>query len=271
MVLEGQADGGGLFSNVSSTACTPFFYGNYVQVAMNTNSRITLTLSSGGVEEYVVTSLPSLYLRGIFHMGPQFCEWGGKLQIECATTGLVGTLGFTTAGFFGTGQRHRIKGSVDAVAHNQGKTSTFYSIAGAWNARVVATRAGSTEEVELIRAPDGEAERPAELRELPETLPYTMPSYSLAWPRHSRRVWRDLSEAIAREDWALARAMKNKVEDGCRAEKAQMQNAKEEWEPAFFVETTSAVKVGKQSVWSIRESAFARAFNAEGLPPCRNM
>merc|ERR1712032_589011 len=208
--------------------------------------------------EYVIASLPSLYLRGVLGMGPQFCEWGGKMRIECACTGLVGSIDFKTTGLFGSGQRHRIKGSVGAVSQHRGKTANFYTISGAWNTRVVATRVGSTEEMELLRTPDGETERSAERRELPPVLPYTMPSYSLAWPRHSRQVWKDLNEAIANEEWALARAAKSKVEDGRRAEEAQMQNAGEKWEPAFFVETTSAANVGKEKIWCVREGAFAR-------------
>jgi len=204
-------------------------------------------------------------------MGPQFCEWGGKLQIECATTGLVGSIDFKTAGRFGAGQRHRIKGSVDVVAHNRGKTHQLYSISGAWNARVLATRTGSTEEVELLGSPEGEAEQPAERRKMPEVLPYILPSHSLAWPRHSHLVWRDLSEALASEDWALARAAKSKVEDGRRAEASQMQKAGEAWTPAFFDGNAAAVNADEQSVWSIREDAFARAFNAEGPPHCRGV
>jgi hypothetical protein len=272
MAVEGQADGGGSFVNRSSTACTPLFYGNYVKVAMNTNSMIQLTLPSGGMEEeYVITMFPSLYLRGVLGMGPQFCEWGGKMQIECVSTGLVGSIDFKTAGRFGSGHRHRIKGSVDVLAHNQGKTHSLYSISGAWNMRVTATRTGSKEELELIGSPDAGAERPAERRELPEVLPYSLPSYSLAWPRHSHQVWRELSDALVSENWALARAAKSKVEDGRRAEAAQMRNAGEAWEPAFFDGTPAAANVGEHSIWNIREDAFARAFNAEGLPPCRNL
>jgi len=160
---------------------------------------------------------------------------------------------------------------VDVVAHNRGKTHQLYSISGAWNARVLATRTGSTEEVELLGSPEGEAEQPAERRKMPEVLPYILPSHSLAWPRHSHLVWRDLSEALASEDWALARAAKSKVEDGRRAEASQMQKAGEAWTPAFFDGNAAAVNADEQSVWSIREDAFARAFNAEGPPHCRGV
>jgi len=271
VAVQGQTDGGGLFFNVSDTACTPLFYGNYVKVAVSSNSTIQLTLPSGGIlEEYVITSFPSLYLRGILGMGPQFCEWGGKLQIECAATGLVGSVDFKTTGIFGSGTRHQVSGSVD-VAHNSSKNLRLYSISGAWNSRVVATRKGSTEEVELLGPPDREAEQPTERQDLPAVLPYTMPGYSLSWPRHSRQVWKDLSEALASKDWARARAAKSQVEDGRRAEAAQMKRAGETWSPAFFNEPASVGKADKQGIWTVREGAFDLAFNAEGPVPCRNL
>eukprot|EP00967_Tisochrysis_lutea_P148300 scaffold283058_cov33-Tisochrysis_lutea.AAC.1 len=261
---EGQSHGGS-FRLAVSTIAVPTFCGNYVEVSMKIfGSRMEFTLPNGDIEIYVITSLPSVYLRGVMGMGASFCEWAGELRVECEAIGLVGSIIYKPAGFFGRGERHLVSGSVKAL-HGNMKLS---DISGDWTRKVVAKILPGGEEVELLPAPENGEARPAEMFKLPTELPYVVPAHSRQWERHPETVWRDLTAALLAKDWNTARAAKATVEQGRREERKAMTQASEQWETVFFRPDTQ--KQGDVSVpWLVREGAFDRAFDPNEKQPCK--
>lgn len=267
---EGKGDGGS-FLQVSSTTSTPIFYGTYVEVRFRVlDISTTVTLSNGSVETCVVTSLPSLCLRGVMGVGSCFTEWAGDLVIECKETGLVGRITYHSAGFFARSDgRHNVSGSV-AHMKGSGRGTQLCKISGNWTQRVVAEMADSLAEVELLpAAPHGKA-RDAELADLPESPPYHLPAHSLTWDRHPHNVWDGLVAAIRQHDWAVARENEAVVESLREKELKLIEVKKERWEPSFFCQReVSANESSSTAPWMLRDGAFQQAFDVKAEQPCK--
>ena len=264
--VEGHAGPAG-FRHYGASGAVPIFRGNSVEVRMvpQPGGGTVLTLEDGTDEQYRVKTLPSMCLRNVLGVGKAFCEWVGDLEVEGVSSGLVGRVSFQAAKMFNSASAHRVAGSVsvgDAM-----NAPTLYQIAGAWTGRVVATATHGGDEVELLAALPGGAERPTGMADLPRPPPYDLPPHSLSWERHPHAVWSELTAALREQNWSSARAAKRSVEEGRRAENAAMAEAGVAWTPAFF----EAIALPGADAWILRDGALDKAFDPDAEQPCRGL
>jgi hypothetical protein len=259
--------GGGSFLQVTSTTSIPVFYGTYVEVRFEIlGIKSTVCLPDGTTETYVIKSIPSIFLRGVLGVGSSYTEWGGELVAECLETGLVGTIKYHTAGFFGSGERHLVSGSVCRNGTKQ--TDQLCEISGNWTQRVVATMPNGQGKFEMLPAPlNGEA-RMAARTELPDPLPYLLPPHSLKWARHPNSVWGELTAALRARDWNAARSLEIAAEERRKRELSRLES-EGGFEPAFFriIEVPPGGNAAA-APWTLCDEAFKRAFDPMAEQPC---
>lgn len=261
--------GGGSFLQVTSTTSVPVFYGTYVEVRFEIMSiKSIIRLPDGTTETYVIKSIPSIFLRGVLGVGSCYSEWGGELVTECLETGLVGTVKYHTAGFFGRGELHRISGSVSRLGSTDQKDE-LCQIAGNWTQRVVASFPDGQDEFEMLPAPPTGEARLAARSELPDPLPYRLPPHSLKWARHPHMVWGELMAALRARDWSAARSIEAATEERRKTELSLVRSEGMS-QPAFF-RMGEVPKDGKSAVapWTLCDEAFKRAFDPRTEQPCR--
>ncbi|XP_070063042.1 oxysterol-binding protein-related protein 8 isoform X8 [Drosophila virilis] len=186
------------FSITCSILAKSKFYGNSTSAVLEGTA--TMTLLPRG-EIYTATT-PYAHCKGIL-MGTLSMELGGKINIECENTGYKTELEFKLKPFLG---------GADATNVVVGKIKlgkeTLATIQGHWDKECRLKDLKTGEEILLFKAD-------ADMRSKRLTR-YLVPMEKQL-PTESERLWRLVSEAIAREDQVAATEEKTVLEESQRA------------------------------------------------------
>ncbi|XP_004834987.1 oxysterol-binding protein-related protein 11 [Heterocephalus glaber] len=163
-------------------------------------------------EEYTF-SLPCAYARSILTV--PWVELGGKVGVSCAKTGYSASITFHTKPFYG-GKLHRVTAE---VKHNLSNT-VVCRVQGEWNGILEFTYSnGETKCVDLTRlAVTRKRVRPLEKQD----------------PFESRRLWRNVTEALSHAEMDKATEHKRALEERQRAEERLRAEAGAAWRTRYF-------------------------------------
>uniref|UniRef100_A0A671KPL5 Oxysterol-binding protein n=1 Tax=Sinocyclocheilus anshuiensis TaxID=1608454 RepID=A0A671KPL5_9TELE len=147
-------------------------------------------------EEYTF-SLPSAYARSILTV--PWVELGGKVNVNCTTTGYSAIITFQTKPFYG-GKLHRVNAE---VKHNP-TNSVVCRVQGEWNGVLEFTyTSGETRVLDVTK--------------LPVTRKRVRPN-ELQGPYESRRLWQHVTESLKERDMDKATEQKRFLEERQRKE-----------------------------------------------------
>ncbi|TFY80784.1 hypothetical protein EWM64_g3222 [Hericium alpestre] len=192
------------------------FLGNSVSTTLEGENRILL-LGRADDGEYVVT-MPNMYARGIL-FGKMVLELGEACEARNDKLGLYADIEFKTKGFF--------SGTYNAVAGRvRKKDAEIGEISGKWS-HVMEYKDMRTGKKRVLFDVDkgGAKVAPKWVGPLEEQAPY-----------ESRRLWKELTEAIQRKDMDAATAAKTKVEDAQRELRKLREESRDMHRSRFFVE-----------------------------------
>eukprot|EP00128_Syssomonas_multiformis_P013672 Colp12_sorted_trinity150504_noHs@21655 len=163
-------------------------------------------------EEYVLT-YPTAYGRSIFTV-PKM-EFGGKTVVECKHTGYSAEVEFKTKALFG-----REMNGVHCEVREKGNKKLGV-IQGKWNETMTFVKPDKTssEYFNIATAPHAEKQ----CRPLDQQLPH-----------ESRRMWADVTDALARHDIKAATEAKERLENRQRKEAAERKEKNETYVPKHF-------------------------------------
>jgi len=173
----------------------------------------TLHLTAYPDEVYEI-SLPSAYARGIL-WGQLLMEMVGKVIISCPNTGYEATLEFCAKPWIG-GEYNRITGSVKRNNH------TTHTINGKWDSKIE-IRSSKTKKTDILWDPQGKKPYEKNVRPIEDQL-----------PNESRRLWLEVSNALAEKDQVKATDEKTKLEEAQREGARDRADRSLEWEPKLF-------------------------------------
>lgn len=190
------------------------FLGNSVSTTMEGENRVTLLgVPSDG--EYVIT-MPNMYARGIL-FGKMVLELGDTCTAKNEKNGVFCDLEFKTKGFF--------SGTYNAIAGRIRKgTTDIGEVSGRWSHVMdfKSTKSGA-KRVLFDAVKDGQ-----------NVSPKWVPPEDEQEPNESRRLWQDLTTAIAHKDMEAATDAKSAVEDAQRERRRHMEENGQKHEPRFF-------------------------------------
>lgn len=163
-------------------------------------------------EEYTF-SLPCAYARSILTV--PWVELGGKVGVTCTKTGYSASITFHTKPFYG-GKLHRVTAE---VKHNASNT-VVCRVQGEWNSVLEFTYSnGETKCMDLGRlAVTRKRVRPLEKQD----------------PFESRRLWKNVTEALSRAEMDLATEHKRALEERQRAEERLRAESGTPWSTRYF-------------------------------------
>lgn len=203
------------FSITCSILAKSKFYGNSTSAVLE--GAATMTLLPRG--ECYTAGTPYAHCKGIL-MGTLSMELGGKINIECENTGYRTELEFKLKPFLG--------GS-DAINVVTGKIKlgkeTLATISGHWDKECRIKDVKTGEETILFKAD-------AEMRS--KRLKRYLVPMDQQLPHESKRLWRNVSDAIAREDQIAATDEKTLLEEDQRAKAKERLDNNAEYLPELF-------------------------------------
>lgn len=203
------------FSITCSILAKSKFYGNSTSAVLE--GAATMTLLPRG--ECYTAGTPYAHCKGIL-MGTLSMELGGKINIECENTGYRTELEFKLKPFLG--------GS-DAINVVTGKIKlgkeTLATISGHWDKECRIKDVKTGEETILFKAD-------AEMRS--KRLKRYLVPMDEQLPHESKRLWRKVSDAIAREDQVAATDEKTLLEEDQRAKAKERLENNVEYFPELF-------------------------------------
>lgn len=203
------------FSITCSILAKSKFYGNSTSAVLE--GAATMTLLPRG--ECYTAGTPYAHCKGIL-MGTLSMELGGKINIECENTGYRTELEFKLKPFLG--------GS-DAINVVTGKIKlgkeTLATISGHWDKECRIKDVKTGEETILFKAD-------AEMRS--KRLKRYLVPMDEQLPHESKRLWRNVSDAIAREDQVAATDEKTLLEEDQRAKAKERLENNVEYFPELF-------------------------------------
>lgn len=203
------------FSITCSILAKSKFYGNSTSAVLE--GAATMTLLPRG--ECYTAGTPYAHCKGIL-MGTLSMELGGKINIECENTGYRTELEFKLKPFLG--------GS-DAINVVTGKIKlgkeTLATISGHWDKECRIKDVKTGEETILFKAD-------AEMRS--KRLKRYLVPMDEQLPHESKRLWRNVSDAIAREDQVAATDEKTLLEEDQRAKAKERLENNVEYLPELF-------------------------------------
>ncbi|XP_013368927.1 PREDICTED: oxysterol-binding protein-related protein 11 [Chinchilla lanigera] len=163
-------------------------------------------------EEYTF-SLPCAYARSILTV--PWVELGGKVGVTCARTGYSASITFHTKPFYG-GKLHRVTAE---VKHNASST-VVCRVQGEWNSVLEFTYSnGETKCVDLSKlAVTRKRVRPLEKQD----------------PFESRRLWKNVTEALSQAEMERATEHKRALEERQRAEERLRAESGTPWSTRYF-------------------------------------
>uniref|UniRef100_A0A673HBV2 Oxysterol-binding protein n=1 Tax=Sinocyclocheilus rhinocerous TaxID=307959 RepID=A0A673HBV2_9TELE len=163
-------------------------------------------------EEYTF-SLPSAYARSILTV--PWVELGGKVNVNCTTTGYSAIITFQTKPFYG-GKLHRVNAE---VKHNP-TNSVVCRVQGEWNGVLEFTyTSGET--------------RVLDVNKLPVTSKRVRPN-ELQGPYESRRLWQRVTESLKERDMDKATEQKRFLEERQRKEERHRAETQTAWRTKYF-------------------------------------
>ncbi|KAM6160483.1 oxysterol-binding protein-related protein 11 [Erethizon dorsatum] len=163
-------------------------------------------------EEYTF-SLPCAYARSILTV--PWVELGGKVGVTCAKTGYSASITFHTKPFYG-GKLHRVTAE---VKHNV-SNAVVCRVQGEWNSVLEFTYgSGETKCLDLTKlAVTRKRVRPLEKQD----------------PFESRRLWKNVTEALSRAEMDRATEHKRALEERQRAEERRRAESGAPWSTRYF-------------------------------------
>ncbi|KAF7319772.1 hypothetical protein MKEN_00759600 [Mycena kentingensis (nom. inval.)] len=190
------------------------FLGNSVSTTMEGENRVTL-LGSPGDGEYVIT-MPNMYARGIL-FGKMVLELGDQCTAKNEKNGLSADIEFKTKGFF-SGTYNAIAGRVRHNANEVGE------VAGRWT-HVMEFKSAKSGKKRVLFDADKDGANVAVKQVAPEEQQE---------PNESRRLWQNLTKAIAAKDMEAATDAKSAVENAQRESRRKLEESGEKHVPRFF-------------------------------------
>jgi len=190
------------------------FLGNSVSTTMEGENRLTLLgrLEDG---EYVIT-MPSMYARGIL-FGKMVLELGDTCMAKNEKHGLFCDLEFKTKGFF-SGTYNAITGRV------RKNTTDIGEVSGRWS-HIMDFKNTRTGDKRVLFDAEKDGQR---------VCPKWVQPEEEQEPNESRRLWSDLTKAIALKDMEKATEAKTAVEDAQRDLRRKREETSERHVPRFF-------------------------------------
>lgn len=175
-------------------------------------------------ETYFIT-WPVAYVRGVL-MGTLLMELGGPVKIRCPQTSYHADLEFIVKGWIG-GTYNAVTGTIFKADQPDTKGTArdvLYAIEGNWHKQV------------MLKVPKqgGETTTLFDYENTPFGSTVVVSDAELANPNSSRAVWKDVAEAVAKNDQDGATKHKNDVEQKQRDLRAERKEKGEEWNPKLF-------------------------------------
>lgn len=192
------------------------FLGNSVSTVMEGENRVYL-LGRPDDGAYVV-SMPNMYARGIL-FGKMVIELGDNCTAKCEKLGMTADIEFKTKGFF-SGIYNAIGGR---VRHGQ---TEIGEIGGRWS-HVMDFKPAKTNQRRVLFDVAKDGAKLASKSVVPEDQQE---------PNESRRLWRDLTEAIISKDMDGATTSKTAVEEIQREQRKKLEETGDKHLPRFFEE-----------------------------------
>lgn len=189
------------------------FLGNSVCTVMEGENRVTL-LGRPDDGEYVL-EMPNMYARGIL-WGRMVLELADQCGAKNERTGLTCDMDFKAKGFF-SGTYNVMSGKVKR------KGSDVGDISGKWSDKMYFTPTLATEKRQLFDA-----------RTMAAPVPQTVAPEAEQEPNESRRLWRDLTKAIAAKNMDAATEAKSSVEEEQRDARRKLDESGKKHAPRFF-------------------------------------
>ncbi|KAL7729826.1 hypothetical protein ACLKA6_014686 [Drosophila palustris] len=203
------------FSITCSILAKSKFYGNSTSAVLEGTA--TMTLLPRG--EIYTASTPYAHCKGIL-MGTLSMELGGKINIECENTGYKTELEFKLKPFLGGSDATNV-----VVGKIKLGKETLATIHGHWDKELRIKDLRTGEESLLLKAD-------ADMRA--KRLTRYMVPMEKQLPTESERLWRLVSEAIAREDQVAATEEKTVLEEAQRAAAKDRAENDKQHVPALF-------------------------------------
>lgn len=190
------------------------FLGNSVSTTMEGENRVTL-LGVPEDGEYIIT-MPNMYARGIL-FGKMVLELGDTCIAKNEKNGMYCDLEFKTKGFF-SGTYNAIAGR---IRHNSTEVG---EVTGRWS-HVMEFKSAKTAAKRVLfdAVKDGQ-----------NISPKWVPPEEEQESNESRKLWRDLTAAIANKDMEAATVAKSAVEDAQRERRKRLEENGQKHEPRFF-------------------------------------
>ncbi|XP_027224999.1 oxysterol-binding protein-related protein 11 isoform X3 [Penaeus vannamei] len=159
-----------------------------------------ITLIIGNVRESYSLAMPSAYARSI--LTDPWVELGGRVNISSPETGCQAAIVFHTKPFYG-GRLHRVTAEVKNAAG-----TTLTKVQGEWDSQLEFTYANGSQEV-------------VDVNDIPIVCHKRLKPLAQQSPMESRRLWHDVSVALARGDVETATSHKRALEEQQRKEERE--------------------------------------------------
>ncbi|XP_028404768.1 oxysterol-binding protein-related protein 9-like [Dendronephthya gigantea] len=174
-------------------------------------------------EEYIAT-FPNAYGRSILTV--PWMEMGGQTAITCAKSGYNANIHFHCKPFYG-GKKHRVTAEITAP----GEKKPFFTVNGEWNGVMYYKEATEGQNISSSETPQVFIDT--------KTMPVFKKRVAPLDKQEefeSRRLWRDVTEALKTNDIESATAGKHKLEERQRAEARERKESGEKWQTKLFHE-----------------------------------
>lgn len=159
-----------------------------------------ITLVIGGVRESYSLAMPSAYARSI--LTEPWVELGGRVNISSPETGCQAVIVFHTKPFYG-GKLHRVTAEVKNAAG-----TTLSRVQGEWDSVLEFTYTNGTQEI-------------IDVNDIPMVCTKRLRPITQQAPNESRRLWLDVSVALARGDVETATSHKRALEEQQRKDERE--------------------------------------------------
>ncbi|KAG0728720.1 Oxysterol-binding protein-related protein 10 [Chionoecetes opilio] len=169
-----------------------------MSVGVNLVGDITVVL--GKVQESYSLAMPSAYARSI--LTEPWVELGGRVNISSPESGCQAFIIFHTKPFYG-GKLHRVTAEV-----KDSDTATLMRVQGEWDGLMEFSYANGSQEV-------------LDVNDIPMVCAKRVRPLSQQSPNESRRLWLDVSVALARGDVDTATSHKRALEEQQRKDERE--------------------------------------------------
>nr|XP_027222544.1 oxysterol-binding protein-related protein 10-like [Penaeus vannamei] len=184
-------------SNMQLSKCLIIHQSKFMGMSVGVNLIGDITLIIGNVRESYSLAMPSAYARSI--LTDPWVELGGRVNISSPETGCQAAIVFHTKPFYG-GRLHRVTAEVKNAAG-----TTLTKVQGEWDSQLEFTYANGSQEV-------------VDVNDIPIVCHKRLKPLAQQSPMESRRLWHDVSVALARGDVETATSHKRALEEQQRKE-----------------------------------------------------